>query len=190
MMQKLTDCNFRFFFTHRNSNLNYLNKFMQEMEQRTLSDIICDNTVIEKVQEHALLIPHPNTNPIRVCQRLRENGNQPQHVTSAPISDQQQTISGSSSNVETTQSPSNQRVPKSLGLSPSVPFNFDPQFNFESLRPRHSGAFVANQHQSIFEAFRKLQNQDFRRITNSTLIKPIKFIERFDHSDAIILHHP
>ena len=165
------------------------------MESRTLSDIICDNTVIEKVQEHALLIPHPITNPIRVCQRLRENGNQVEHVTSVPVTDQQQQQQQqqqqTGSSVETTQSPPNQRVPKSLGLSPSVPFNFDPQFNFETLRPRHSGAaFVASQHQSIFEAFRKLQNQDFRRITNTTLIKPIKFIERFDHSDAIILHHP
>ena len=47
--QKSLIANLRFFFTHRTSNLNYLKKFMDDMETRTLSDIICDNTIIEKV---------------------------------------------------------------------------------------------------------------------------------------------
>ena len=159
------------------------------MEQRTLSDIICDNTVIEKVQERALESPHPTSNPIRKCR-----GGPAPGAPAAPgapgapagpagpavVLPETTTLQV----VETTQNPVLQRVPKSLPLHPDFA-----SFNFESLRPRHSKAFHG--HHSIFEAFRKLQAQEFRRITNSSrnrIIKPVKFLERFDHSDAIILN--
>ena len=60
---------------------------MEDMEQRTLSDIICDNTIIEKVQERALEIPNPVTNPIRVCQRAAgaEGGLGSEVVTTASV---------------------------------------------------------------------------------------------------------
>ena len=162
---------------------------MDAMEQRTLSDIICDNTVIEKVQERALESPHPSSNPIRKC-RGGEAPSPPSPPASAapaapvvpvvPAAPETTTLQV----VETTQNPVLQRVPKSLPLHPDFP-----SFSFESLRPRHSKAFHG--HHSIFEAFRKLQTQEFRRITNSNrsrIIKPVKFLERFDHSDAIILN--
>jgi hypothetical protein len=139
------------------------------MEQRTLSDIICDNTFIEKVQERALESPHPTSNPIRKCQRGGFSSVAPETTTLKVV--------------ETTHKPKpvSQRVPKSLH-----PADFT-SFNFENLRPRHSKGFHG--HQSIFEAFRKLQTQEFHRISNTSRInKPVKFLERFDHSDAIILN--
>ena len=153
------------------------------MEQRTLSDIICDNTVIEKVQERALESPHPTSNPIRKC---RGGGGAPQPPPAPPVPAIPSVVPETTTLqvVETTQNPVLQRVPKSLPLHPDFT-----SFNFESLRPRHSKAFHG--HHSIFEAFRKLQTQEFRRITNSNrsrIIKPVKFLERFDHSDAIILN--
>ena len=154
------------------------------MEERTLSDIICDNTIIEKVQERALEIPHPLSNPIKVCQRHLDNSHAdvvaaaPEAITSSPpIEETTQNLQS----IRLTQ----QRVPKSLG-HPNFPF--DPNFNFDSLRPRHSNAFQAKHQQSIFEAFRKLQTREFHRIANTSNIKPVKFLERFDHSDAIILN--
>ena len=153
------------------------------MEERTLSDIICDNTIIEKVQEQALLIPHPITNPIRVCRRdtsddgvdaAEDNSNGSiDSVTSAPLVP------------ETTPQPQQQRVPKSL--RPPT-FAFSQPFSFETLRPRHSNGFRGRHHQSIFEAFRKLQSNEFHRVVNTSRVKPVKFLERFDHSDAIILN--
>ena len=153
------------------------------MEQRTLSDIICDNTVIEKVQERALESPHPTSNPIRKC---RGGGGAPQPPPAPPVPAVPSVVPETTTLqvVETTQNPVLQRVPKSLPLHPDFT-----SFNFESLRPRHSKAFHG--HHSIFEAFRKLQAQEFRRIINSNrsrIIKPVKFLERFDHSDAIILN--
>ena len=160
------------------------------MEQRTLSDIICDNTVIEKVQERALESPHPTSNPIRKCHGgaapsppspAAAPAAVPAAAPAVPAVAETTTLQV----VETTENPSVlQRVPKSLPLHPDFP-----SFTFESLRPRHSKAFHG--HHSIFEAFRKLQTQEFRRITNSNrsrIIKPVKFLERFDHSDAIILN--
>ena len=158
------------------------------MELRTLSDIICDNTVIEKVQERALESPHPTSNPIRKCHAGAAAPAPPAAPAAPPVVPpvappvvpETTTLQV----VETTQNPVLQRVPKSLPLHPDFT-----SFNFESLRPRHSKAFHG--HHSIFEAFRKLQTQEFRRITNSNrsrIIKPVKFLERFDHSDAIILN--
>ena len=199
--QKSLIANLRFFFTHRTSNLNYLKKFMDDMETRTLSDIICDNTIIEKVQERSLEIPNPVNNPIRVCAR---SAGAPKPVSG---SGSQAVATGTGDSgpgplttvpnifLETTQSPvppkiqQQQRVPKSLG---PAKFSLNPNFNFESLRPRqsHSSSVFPGPirpHQSIFDAFRKLQTREFHRIqANSS--KPVKFLERFDQSDAIILH--
>ena len=202
MTEKSLIANPRFFFTHRNSNLNYLKKFMDDMETRTLSDIICDNTIIEKVQERALEIPNPVTNPIRVCARLSRD-REPASAADTGTGDPVTTVPNIF--LETTQSPDppklqqqlsqlaqqqlsqQQRVPKSLG---PAKFSLNPNFNFESLRPRHSAVFPGRSpHQSIFDAFRKLQTREFHRITaNASNVKPVKFLERFDHSDAIILH--
>ena len=154
---------------------------MEEMEHRTLSDIICDNTIIEKVQEQALLIPHPVTNPIRVCQRSAEAQKQTEEFNNGNI----ESVTSAPAVPETTRQPQQHRVPKSL-RPPS--FAFSQPFQFETLRPRHSNVFRGRQHQSIFEAFRNLQTRDFQRLTNSSIIKPVKFLERFDHSDAIILN--
>ena len=159
------------------------------MEQRTLSDIICDNTVIEKVQERALESPHPTSNPIRKCHGGAGAPAPPAApgVPGAPAAPAAPAVVPETTTVpvvETTQNPALLRVPKSLPLHPDFT-----SFNFESLRPRHSKAFHG--HHSIFEAFRKLQTQEFRRIINSNrsrIIKPVKFLERFDHSDAIILN--
>ena len=168
---------------------------MEDMEQRTLSDIICDNTIIEKVQERALEIPNPVTNPIRVCQRAAgaEGGLVSEVVTTASVT----------AAPETTQPPTlppapvslQQRVPKSLAVGLGAGGQkflgpFDPNFNFETLRPRHSSGFPGRHpHQSIFDAFRRLQTREFHRIAaNSSALKPVKFLERFDHSDAIILN--
>merc|ERR1712106_679397 len=63
----------RYFFTHHRPNLNYLKRFMAEMEHRTLSDVICDNTYIDKVQQNALQSPHPVTNPLKRCRKRSEN---------------------------------------------------------------------------------------------------------------------
>ena len=199
--QKSLIANLRFFFTHRTSNLNYLKKFMDDMETRTLSDIICDNTIIEKVQERALEIPNPVTNPIRVCARsarTREPAVSGSAATGTGDSGPGPLTTVPNIFLETTQSPvpikqqqQQQRVPKSLG---PAKFSLNPNFNFESLRPRSASRFpgpVRPPHQSIFDAFRKLQTREFRRIqANSSNVKPVKFLERFDHSDAIILHHP
>ena len=156
------------------------------MEERTLSDIICDNTVIEKVQERALESPHPTSNPIRKCHGGGGAAPPPPAApAAAPAAPAVPSVVPETTTlqvVETTQNPVLQRVPKSLPLHPDFT-----SFNFESLRPRHSKAFHG--HHSIFEAFRKLQTQEFHRITNtSRIIKPVKFLERFDHSDAIILN--
>ena len=203
--QKSLIANLRFFFTHRTSNLNYLKKFMDDMETRTLSDIICDNTIIEKVQERALEIPNPVTNPIRVC--ARSAGTREPAVSGSAATGTGDSGPGPLTTVpniflETTQSPvpikqqliqqqQQQRVPKALG---PAKFSLNPNFNFESLRPRSASRFpgpVRPPHQSIFDAFRKLQTREFRRIqANSSNVKPVKFLERFDHSDAIILVHP
>merc|ERR1712038_1596377 len=104
----------RFFFTHRNSNLNYLKKFMDAMELRTLSDIICDNTVIEKVQERALESPHPTLNPIRKCHAGAAPPPAAPAAPAAPVVPETTTLQV----VETTQNPVLQRVPKSLPLHP------------------------------------------------------------------------
>ena len=175
---------------------------MNDMETRTLSDIICDNTVIEKVQERALEIPNPVTNPIRVCSRSAR-AREPAVSGSAAGTGTGDSGAGPLTTVpniflEPTQSPvprkiqpQQQRVPKSLG---PAGFSLNPNFNFESLRPRHSHSAsvfpgpVRPPHQSIFDAFRKLQTREFHRIANSSNVKPVKFLERFDHSDAIILH--
>lgn len=202
--QKSLIANLRFFFTHRTSNLNYLKKFMDDMETRTLSDIICDNTIIEKVQERSLEIPNPVTNPIRVCSRAaRAPGQAAASVAGATGGTGDSGPGPALTTVpniflETTQSPvppktrqQPQRVPKSLR---PAKFTINPNFNFENLRPRHSHSSSGfpgpiRPHQSIFDAFRKLQTREFHRITaNSSNVKPVKFLERFDHSDAIILH--
>ena len=173
---------------------------MDDMETRTLSDIICDNTIIEKVQERSLEIPNPVTNPIRVCTRssgrAAASGAGPTGGTGDSGPGPLTTVPNIF--LETTQSPvpppklqPPQRVPKSLR---PAKFTINPNFNFENLRPRHSSSVFPGPirpHQSIFDAFRKLQTREFRRITaNSSNVKPVKFLERFDHSDAIILHHP
>ena len=177
---------------------------MDDMETRTLSDIICDNTIIEKVQERSLEIPNPITNPIRVCTRSARapkpaSGSGSQAVaTGTGDSGPGPLTTVPNIFLETTQSPvppkiqqQQQRVPKSLG---PAKFSLNPNFNFESLRPRHSHSASVfpgpiRPHQSIFDAFRKLQTREFHRIqANSSNVKPVKFLERFDHSDAIILH--
>merc|ERR1711892_632406 len=143
----------RFFFTHRNTNLNYLKKSMLEMEERTLSDVICDNTYIEKVQEKALESPNPVTNPVKAC-RTR---NAPSQTSLADLT-----------NVKITEpqlSPELQRVPKSLDSPDSL---FAP-----------SSPLQAVQDPSV---------NTFQTISNISATKPIKFLERFDQADAIILN--
>jgi len=160
----------RFFFTHRNTNLNYLKKSMLEMEERTLSDVICDNTYIEKVQEKALETPNPVTNPIKAC-RIR---NAPSQTSLADIT-----------NIkikEPHQNPELQRVPKSLDSPDAL---FDPSSPLRAIQDPTVNTF---QTPSIFEAFRKLQNRNFQRSSNKSGSKPIKFLERFDQADAIILN--
>ena len=125
---------------------------MTDMEERTLSDIICDNTIIEKVQARALEIPNPVTNPIRVCQRRRETGNQHEHVTSGPINEQQQTVSPNF--VETTQTPVpiniQQRVPKSLAPPPPSLFISNTTGEVSSAV---SSASAAGNLQKVFEQY-------------------------------------
>jgi len=58
----------RFFFSHHLAPLNYLAKYIKEMENRRLSDIICDNTNIVRVQVRAMESPHSG-NPVRECKR-------------------------------------------------------------------------------------------------------------------------
>jgi hypothetical protein len=157
----------RFFFSHRNTNLNYLKKSMLEMEDRTLSDVICDNTYIAKVQEKALESPNPITNPIKVCK------------TRSP------TTLSDATNIkinEPQSSPQLQRVPKSLDSPDAL---FAPSSPLRTFQDASVNTF---QTPSIFEAFRKLQNREFQRGLNTSQSKPIKFIERFDQADAIILH--
>jgi hypothetical protein len=160
----------RFFFSHRNTNLNYLKKSMLEMEDRTLSDVICDNTYIAKVQEKALESPNPITNPIKVCK-----------TRSAPSP----TTLSDATNVkinEPQSSPQLQRVPKSLDSPDAL---FAPSSPLRTFQDASVNTF---QTPSIFEAFRKLQSREFQRGLNTSQSKPIKFIERFDQADAIILH--
>lgn len=160
----------RFFFSHRNTNLNYLKKSMEEMEERTLSDVICDNTYIEKVQEKALESPNPITNPIKACRARRApNPTSLAEVTNVKISEPQQ-------------SQELQRVPKSLDSPDSL---FAPSSPLRTLQDPTGDTF---QTPSIFEAFRKLQSKEFRRVANTSRTKPIKFLERFDQADAIILN--
>ena len=160
----------RFFFTHRNTNLNYLKKFMSEMEERTLSDVICDNTYISKVQEKALESPHPIRNPIKSCRsRSSQNPTSLLEVTNIKVNKAPQSP------------PELQRVPKSLDI-PDIAFN--PSSPLKTIQDPTVNTF---QTPSIFDAFRKLQSRDFHRFPNASSTKPIKFLERFDQSDAIIL---
>jgi len=159
----------RFFFSHRNTKLNYLKKSMLEMEERTLSDVICDNTYIVKVQEKALESPNPITNPIKECRARSEQA--PTSLPEAP-----------NVNInEPQQSPELQRVPKSLNSPDSL---FDPSSPLRTIQDTSVNTF---QTPSIFEAFRKLQNREFQR-ANTSQTKPVKFLERFDQADAIILN--
>jgi len=160
----------RFFLTHRNTNLNYLKKSMLAMEERTLSDVICDNTYIGKVQEKALESPNPITNPIKACQpRPVQNPASDAELTNVKVGEAQQSVQL-------------QRVPKSLQSPDSL---FAPS---SPLRTFQDSSLNTFQTPSIFEAFRKLQSREFQRAANTSISKPIKFIERFDQADAIILN--
>ena len=61
----------RFFFSHRTTKINFLEQFMEKMETRTLSQVICSNTDIEGVQEEAFKSPNPHTNPVKDCRPWR-----------------------------------------------------------------------------------------------------------------------
>ena len=177
----------RFFFSHRSTSLNYLQRFMLEMETRTLSQVICSNTNIERVQGRAFESPHKFSNPVRDCRRSQESP--PTQTRQQPV----QTTPLSASRPATElpppvqvvlpaagpkRQPERSRVPKSLealsltssqlGLSPSRP----PPFKTPS----------------IFEAFRNFQQhrEFFPRVSNITISRPVKFLERFDHADAIL----
>jgi len=196
----------RFFFTHHISSLNYLKNFMVEMEQRTLSDVICDNTSIEKVQEKALLSPNRFTNPIRECKsRTRPQSN--------PLPSNPLPPNPLSSNPPP---PPSQQTPQEVNtvkqrkgflkpqLKPNLPIipnqNRPIQRIPKSLPPRTLGPIGPSrikegptntfQPPSIFDALRSLQGgQDFfPRISNISVSKPVKFLERFDHSDAILIN--
>jgi len=69
----------RYFYSHHSTSLNYLNGYMRQMETRTLSDIICDNTNIKEVQQRALESPSAR-NPTQECHR-------PSPVKQPPVAD-------------------------------------------------------------------------------------------------------
>merc|ERR1712088_872503 len=150
----------RFFFSHRSTNLNYLKRFMAEMETRTLSQVICSNTRIERVQGRAFESPHPLSNPVRDCRRPSPSNPDSLHSPPNP-------------RVETTIPPRRPpRVPKSLDTltltAPSPPRLFRTP--------------------SFFEAIQSIQRTRdfFPRVSNVSISRPVKFIERFDYVDAIL----
>lgn len=163
----------RFFFSHRSTSLNYLNRFMEEMETRSLSQVICSNTHIEQVQGRAFESPHPFSNPVRDC---RPNSGEPARqppVTSTPPP----------RGVNTEPPPPRDILPRRPELLARVPKSLE-TLSLTAPRPPHGF-----QTPSIFEAFRNLQRnrEFFPRVSNLTISRPVKFLERFDHADAIIL---
>jgi len=153
------------------------------MEHRTLSDVICDNTYIEKVQQNALQSPHPVTNPVKLCKKSSENrdpSNVP--VDSNAVQDNGDKIAVNKLKGHTNHVPralpkqvrkqhQNNRFPKSLRVTPrhfnnpidslQAPAFFDSIFGFQApvdIRPK---------------------------VTDVGVSKPVKFLERFDHGDAI-----
>ena len=115
------------------------------METRSLSDVICDNTYIERVQAQALLSPHPNTNPIRPCVRPDTSASVPATTTPNPDS----LAAPAAPAPSLLQDPELQRVPKSLSdPAPGLLFTDPPGF---PLRPRAPLTSFRNS-PSIFEA--------------------------------------
>lgn len=167
----------RFFFSHRSVSLNYLSRFMKEMETRTLSQVICSNTKIQRVQGRALEVPHPFSNPIRDCRRAAGSTTPPAQEApvappaAPPVEDDLEEV------VETTRRhPDSRRVPKSLETG-SFPVSRLPQV---FLTP------------SIFDAFRSLQRSrdSLPRVSNVSVSNAVKFLERFDTADAILVVDP
>ena len=65
-MSRLKDGD-RFFFTHSNGAANFNKVARQAIMNRKMSDIICDNTKIEKVPKNAFLPDNNNGNPLVKC---------------------------------------------------------------------------------------------------------------------------
>ena len=173
----------RFFFSHRSTNLNYLNQFMIEMETRTLSQVICDNTNIRKIQGRAMESPHPFRNPIRECHR-DQSPPPPHNPTHLPDDVPEKVVVKQAPppkrvNQQQQQQQQQQsvRVPKSLVSVANLQHT---KATFNRPPPFHPP--------SIFEAFRSLQQSRdfFPRVSNYSVSRPVKFLERFDHADAIL----
>ena len=188
----------RFFFSHRSTNLNYLKRFMAEMETRTLSQVICSNTRIERVQGRAFESPHPLTNPVRDCRRA-PNPNQDSLHTS-PIPRVETTVPPRRPDVAPRPQPP--RVPKSLETL-SLPPQGVPQSvklgpprvprvpkSLETLTLTAPSPPRLFRTPSFFEAIQSIQRTRdfFPRVSNVSISRPVKFIERFDYVDAI--HDP
>ena len=65
-MSRLKDGD-RFFFTHSNGAANFNKVARQAIMNRKMSDIICDNTNVEKVPKNAFLPDTNNGNPLVEC---------------------------------------------------------------------------------------------------------------------------
>jgi len=157
----------RFFFSHRSTNLNYLKRFMEEMETRTLSQVICSNTNIERVQGRAFESPNDLGNPVRDCRRRQVQVEEDATTTPPrPTTEQPRTAP------EAQRPRNNVRVPKSLeSLSLSAP---KPPQIFRT--------------PSFFETIQSIhRNRDFfPKVSEVTASRPVKFLERFDSNDAIL----
>lgn len=59
----------RFFFTHKNQQGSFAKAAQEEIMKRKLSDILCENTILEKVPQNAFQIHDEKDNRYKTCSK-------------------------------------------------------------------------------------------------------------------------